>query len=299
MRRLPRTSQLSPTSPTVGSSLASVSTSRAPGSGRRTMSSTGPSPVGARRIGSSPASSCWRVRWITGPSLAERRPPERATSLRQASPKGCAVDPVDRRERRDLLPLQACVGWCTGWPSATTRGDGQLVGDAEQRPHLLLAPDHHRGDDPAEALVTGGQQDAPHERVDGGAAGERVAIQVAVDRSERAEVGQHGEQDRHLVEVLGEAARARGGVGRDVGGPTVDGLPLGLAVGHGREGHHAGRADREVVVPDGLVELPETGADGRVAHDHDPPRLAVATARREASGVEDAGGGSRPAPVRR
>ncbi len=171
-----------------------------------------------------------------------------------------------------------------GRPSATQGGHRHRGGNAEQRAHVVLLAHGHGGHDAAEALGPGGQQQAPDEGVDGGAAGERVARQVAVDRGERGQVGQHEEECGHRLERLGEAGRGRPRLGEGCG--AGDGGRLGLPVGHRCPGHQAGRSHGQVLVPPAQVEVAQCGAGGGVLHDDHPPALPVASARGEAGRVE-------------
>ncbi len=70
---------------------------------------------------------------------------------------------------------------------------------------------------PPEADVVRGEQQAPRERVDGRAADQRVAVEVAVEGGEVAQVGEEHEQHRHLVEELGEARRRRAALAANSG----------------------------------------------------------------------------------
>ena len=98
-----------------------------------------------------------------------------------------AVDPgegVDRRPRQPAWGRHRAAEHHQG-------GDRNGVGDAEERAHVVLATHRHRRHHPAEAFGAGGEEQAPHEGVDGGAAGERVARQVAVHGG-RARAGRRG-----------------------------------------------------------------------------------------------------------
>ena len=64
---------------------------------------------------------------------------------------------------------------------------------------------------PPRPSLARGQEQVPGERVHGRGAGERVAVEVAVDGGERTEVDEHREEHRHRVEPLGEAVGTRGG----------------------------------------------------------------------------------------
>ena len=179
-------------------------------------------------------------------------------------------------------------GAATGRPSTTRDATDDRVGDAEQRPHVVLAPHRHGGHDPAEALGPCREQQAPDERVDGGAAGEGVAGQVAVDRGERRQVGQDEEEGGRGIEGLGETGwcgRRRLGELRRVG----DGRRLGGAVGDRCPGHQTGRRHRQVLVPTAQVEITQRRAGGRVLDHDDAPALTVAAAGSEAGRVEEAG----------
>ena len=162
-----------------------------------------------------------------------------------------------------------------------------MLGRAEELLHLGFPPDRHRRDDPAEALGARREQQVPRERVHGRAAREGVAVHVAVDCRERPEVDDEHEHRGDLVEVLGEAAGAGGRLRGELVG-VGHRARLGLAVGDGRPGHEAVRAHREVSVPVAEVDVADRAPRRRVAHDDDPPSLAVPAARREARGVEDA-----------
>ena len=174
-----------------------------------------------------------------------------------------------------------------GAPERDEGGHRHRVGNAEQRAHLVLAAHGHGGHHAGEALGPRGQQQAPDERVDGGPAGEGVARQVAVDGGERGQVGEDEEEGGRGLERLGEAGCRGPGLGerRRVG----DGRRLGRPVGHRRPGHQPGRHHGQVLVPPAEIQLTEGDAGRGVLHHDHPPALAVAAARREAGGVEQAG----------
>ncbi|MDX6717719.1 MAG: hypothetical protein QOH30_4277 [Baekduia sp.] len=129
------------------------------------------------------------------------------------------------------------------------RRDREFFGRVEQGLHLVLPTDGHRGDHSPEAFLPRRKHHVPHERVHGRAARERVARQVAIDGRERAEIGQHHQQHRHLVEVLGEAFATAHVVGRRNGA----GLRLSIRDrSPGRQAHHP---LREVLVPGREVQI--------------------------------------------
>ena len=171
-----------------------------------------------------------------------------------------------------------------GRPSATQAATATVGGTPNSAAHVVLLAHGHGGHDAAETLGPGGQQQAPDEGVDGGAAGERIARQVAVDGGERGQVGQHEEECGHGLERLGEAGRGRPCLGEGCG--AGDGGRLGLQVGHRCPGHQAGRSHGQVLVPSAEVQVAQRGAGGGVLHDDHPPALPVATARGEAGRVE-------------
>ena len=67
-------------------------------------------------------------------------------------------------------------------------GDGNGVGDAEERAHVDFAAHGHRRHHAAQAFGASGQEQAPHEGVDGGAAGQGVRGEVAINRGQRGQV---------------------------------------------------------------------------------------------------------------
>ena len=153
---------------------------------------------------------------------------------------------------------------------------------------LRLLADGDGGEHAAQAGVVRGEQDAPRERVDRRAADERVAVEVAVDGGEVAQVGEQHEQHGREVEVLGEARSGLGGTRARISGPRARAVRLGVAVGDRGEGREPGLHLREVLVPAGQVEVAERLLDGRVArHDH-VPGLPVPAVGREPGGVEEA-----------
>ena len=130
----------------------------------------------------------------------------------------------------------------------------------------------------------GGEQQAPRERVDRRAAHHRVAVEVAVEGGEVAQVGEEDQQHRRLVESLGEpgaAAPPR----RELRRPGAR-HRFGVAVGDRGERREPGLHLRQVLVPAGQVEVAQRLPGGGIAHHDHVPRLAVAAVGREPGGVE-------------
>ena len=75
---------------------------------------------------------------------------------------------------------------------------------------LVLARHDHRGEDPAETESAGCEKHAPAERVDRGSPDKGVAVEVAIDCSERSQVGDDEKERRDVVEVFRESALACG-----------------------------------------------------------------------------------------
>ena len=162
-----------------------------------------------------------------------------------------------------------------------------VIGDVEGGADLGLAPDHHRGHDPAQSFGACRQQQAPHEGVHRGPAHEGVAVEVAVDGGQLAQVGEHHEERRDLVEVLGEPARARPRAPAATASASVEGPSLGVVVGDRGPRHEPGRALRQVLVPAREIEVAQGRLACRVAHHDGTPRLAVAAVGREPGRVEE------------
>ena len=103
----------------------------------------------------------------------------------------------------------------------------------------------------------------------------------------RRQVGQNEQEGGRGIERLGEAGSGGTGLGerRRVG----DGLRFGRPVGDRRPGHQPRRHHGQVLVPPAQVQLAQGDAGGGILDDDDPPALAVAAARCEAGGVEEAG----------
>src|SRR5262249_42647545 len=87
---------------------------------------------------------------------------------------------VDRRERGDARARQASRD-PVGTAERDHSRDRHLVRHTEELFHIGLATDHHRRDDASDAFFTRREEDAPHERVDRGAADHRVAIKISID----------------------------------------------------------------------------------------------------------------------
>ena len=146
------------------------------------------------------------VHFITAPARARAavrvwvrlaRPPCRRAGL-----------PGSRRPSRTIRPVPAStgVGPTPGGRAPPRRRPPRCRGYRRAR-HVVFAAHRHRRHHAAQAFGASGQEQAPHEGVDGGAAGQRVARQVAVHRGQRAQVRQDEQQDGCGVEHLGEAGR--------------------------------------------------------------------------------------------
>ena len=108
------------------------------------------------------------------------------------------------------------------------------------------------------------------------------------------EVDDDHQQHGHLVEVVGER---RGAGGRRAASRSTAG-PRPPAVGRpARTGTRPARTVGDVLAPAEHVEVADARAAPPGPHDDDLPALAVATARREPGGVEDAVQRPRRAPV--
>ena len=159
--------------------------------------------------------------------------------------------------RRSLVGARRPAARGRGRPATATRRRRRR---AARGPRPAAA--RHRRQHPAEPDVVRGEQDRPREGVHRGPADERVAVLVAVDRRERAQVREHDAAGRAPRPA---ARRTRGSprpCGRERPGP-LERRGLGGAVGDRCEGHEAGPCDREVLVPARRVEVAQRAPTSR------------------------------------
>ena len=125
---------------------------------------------------------------------AARRPP--VASRRASAAERRSVHGVDRREPLDALASQPCRARRGASEGEHARDGEARVGRTEQGEDLVVAPPGHRGQHAAEPGVVRREEDRPGERVDRGPADEAVALLVAVDRRQRAQVREEDERAR-------------------------------------------------------------------------------------------------------
>jgi hypothetical protein len=191
---------------------------------------------------------------------------------------------VDGGERLHRVAPQLGGPPPRGVPEREHGGDDDGLGQVEELAQLGLLADGDGRHDAPEADVVGREQEAPRERVDRRAADQRVPVEVAVEGGEVAEIGGEHQEQRHLVELLGEPRRGRTPLRELAGACPRRGL--GVAVGDGRERREPGLHLRQVLVPPREVEVAQRDARVGIAHDDHVPRLAVPTVRREPGRVE-------------
>ena len=177
------------------------------------------------------------------------------------------------------------VTWRSGHAEEDRRGQGVVLGEAELTGGRRLGAGEERRHHATEAVGPGGEQDAPAERVDRRPAGERWPFEPAVHEGDLAQVGGDGEDDWDVGDVV-EQGEGHG----NRRGPVPGRRRSCTASCRARRG----RRSRPTPVASGR----RAARGRRVPDDGDPPRLAVAAARREAGVVEDGVDDGRPRPAR-
>ena len=170
-------------------------------------------------------------------------------------------------------------------PQSDRGSQRPVVRGAEHRLDRLLLPDQHGGKHTAQTFGPGREQDAPRERVHRGPAGEGVSVEIAVDRGQCAQIGEHDQQHWHPVEVGGKALAGRGE--QFVGGRR-HGRGLDVDVVARRPRPQAGRAHGQVVAPARQVKIAEQGPGVGILDQHHVPGLGVCAAGRESRRIQDA-----------
>ncbi len=165
------------------------------------------------------------------------------------------------------------------------RGDGVRLRHTEERLYLRLPPDHHRGHDAPQPLVACREQEAPDKRVDGGTTGQAAPAQIPVHRGEGPQVDHDDEDDRRLIEVLGEPAGASGSRFSHLRCPG-DRPGLGLEIGDRGPRRETGLALGQVLIPPRQIQVAKPAPGLRILDEDHPPALAVTPARREAGLIE-------------
>ena len=99
-------------------------------------------------------------------------------------------------------PRRSFVAWCSGTPRKIVAASAWWSGSASSGPRRRLDAGQERRHHAAESARAGRQQDAPAERVDRCAAGERRAVELPVHQGDLAQVGGDGEHDRDRLDVV-------------------------------------------------------------------------------------------------
>ncbi len=197
--------------------------------------------------------------------------------------QGC-VEAVEKGQLLDRAPPQALGEAVSGIPRGDVAGGRELRRDPEQLLDLLLELDRERGEGGGDAEVAQGEAEVLDDRVDRGAADDAEPAEVGVGRVGGAEVGADDDDRRVLGKGLGEVVALAQRLA-DVGEARPGRPPLLFAFGDLDRGPAAGRR-LYITAPGAQVELAERPFLLDVADDQEADRLAVATLRAEAGGLD-------------
>ena len=121
-----------------------------------------------------------------------------------------AVEAVDGGERRNRRPAQT-RRLVLGPADEDRRREGVIGRKPEERRRRRFDARQERRHHAAEPARPRRQQDAPAERIDGGAAGDRRPFELAVHQRDATEIGGDGEHHRDVLDAIEQLVRMSGG----------------------------------------------------------------------------------------